>query len=606
MSAFFLSFIKKTLCFLCFLLYNKRLNRKTGYKMTHSTTNKRFFNKGLLKDVHLALFVMTIAGCGLIYQYLLASYSGRVLGSMEKVIFIIMTLMIVFMGVGSFIVKHFKNKFLWFSILESAISITALSTIFIISGAHALAFQLPNIIAATFGIPADLAPEHGFVENITVFLNSLSYIMAGILGFLLGMEIPFLAAIREELHGEGKLENNVGIIYGVDYLGAGIGAFIWIFGLIQLDIADALKYVTYTNVLVGFFFILSFKGHIKKVKTALFVQFFTAATIFFACQSIGDWQKMLEQSMFRDTIVYTENTQFQKFTVTRSHNKYSGEVVESLFINGKTQFSSADEGVYHSLLTMPVLTAANNPDHVLMIGGGDGLGLRDILKSNPKSVTVLDLDERLVNFFKEPVYDNDGKQVNAEFIAMNERSFHDERVSFMFGDAFLNIKKLMQQNKKFGAIIIDLPDPSHPDLNKLYSKTFYKMVNQVMTNEGAVSIQSSSPYLSKEAFVSIGQTLNASGFHTEQYQHQIPSFGGQWGWTIGTKSLPTAKVRIASSEKLSTDDEWLTKNKLLSTFEFGKNYYKNIDNIKVNTIDNNATYLYYQQAWERLTKSAFE
>lgn len=574
--------------------------------MTNTATKKTFFNKGLLKDIHLALFVMTIAGCGLIYQYLLASYSGRVLGSMEKVIFIIMTLMIVFMGIGSFIVKHFKNKFLWFSILESAISIVALSTVFIISGAHALAFLLPTIIAQTFGIPLDLAPEYGFVGHMIDFLNSLSFVMAGILGFLLGMEIPFLAAIREELHDNGKLENNVGVIYGVDYLGAGIGAFLWIFVLIKLDIADALKYVTFTNVLVGFFFILSFKKHIKRVKLALGVQFVTAAIIFFACQSIGNWQNMLEQSMFRDKIVYSENTQFQKFTVTRGQNQYSGEIIESLFINGKTQFSSADEGVYHSLLVMPVLTAANNPEHVLMIGGGDGLGLRDILKSNPKSVTILDLDERLVNFFKEPVYDNDGKQVNADFIEMNGRAFHDERVNFVFGDAFVNLKSLMQQNKKYGAIIVDLPDPSHPDLNKLYSKTFYKMLNHVMTNEGAISIQSSSPYLSKEAFVSIGKTLSASGFHTEQYQHQIPSFGGQWGWTIGTKSLPTAKVRIASSETLSTDDEWLTKNKLLSTFEFGKNYYSNLENIKVNTIDNNATYLYYQQAWERLTKSAFE
>lgn len=558
------------------------------------------------KDINLAVFVMSIAGCGLIYQYLLASYSGRVIGVMEATIFTIMTLMIVFMGFGSFVVKHFKNKFLWFSILESAIAVTAVSTIFIISGANALAFQLPDVIAHVFNIPVDVVPEDGFVGTVSELLTKVSYVMAALLGFLLGMEIPFLAAIREEIHKDKELDNNIGVIYGVDYLGAGVGAFLWIFVLIKFDISESLKYVTYINVLVGFFFILSFKKHIKKVKTAMAIQIITGLFIYFACNAIPQWQENLTQSMFRDKIIYTENTKFQNFVVTRGYNREKDENIDSLFINGKTQFSSSDEGMYHSLLVIPAYTAATNPETALFIGGGDGLGLRDILKSDIKQVTLMDLDERLVHFFKEPVYGKDGKQVNAEFIALNEGAFKDERVNFEFGDAFLNVKKAMREGRKYDVIVVDLPDPSHPDLNKLYSKTFYKMLNEIMTDGGAITIQSSSPYSSKEAFISIGKTLNASGFHTQQYQHQIPSFGGQWGWTIGTKSLPMPKARIASQMELPIEDGWLHKSKLLSTFSFGKNYYKNVENIKVNTIDNNATYLYYQQAWNELSISVFE
>lgn len=203
-------------------------------------------------------------------------------------------------------------------------------------------------------------------------------------------------------------------------------------------------------------------------------------------------------------------------------------------------------------------------------------------------------------------YGKDGSQVNLNFILLNENAFNDERVNFVFGDAYTNIEKMVYKNKQFDVIIVDLPDPSHPDLNKLYSKRFYSMLRELLTDGGAISIQSSSPYSSKSAFISIGKTLEASGFYTQQYQHNIPSFYGQWGWTIGTKYLPYAKERLSRIEKLPVYDEWLNKEKMLSTFSFGENYYKNIDKVKVNTVDNNATYNYYRQAWESLSKSAFE
>lgn len=576
----------------------------TKEKLTN--LKEMLFSRDRLKDYVLSFFVMNIAGCGMIYQYLLASYSGRVIGSLEITIFTIMTLMIVSMGAGSFIVHKFKNQFFAFSVLESTIAFIIVSTVFIISGANALSYMLPTIIENTFGIPVGVHLEGGFIKTLETILQSASYVMACIMGFLIGMEIPFLAAIREQLHAGKKLKNNIGVIYGVDYIGAGIGAFTWIFFLIKFEIADALKYVAYINVLVGFFFIIAFRKYIKKVKTAIAVQIITGLFLFFACDGITSWQQTLEQSLYRDKVVYSHNTKFQHFTITKGENRVTNENIYSLFINGRTQFSSSDEGIYHSLLTAPTLIAAGMPERVMIIGGGDGLAARDVLRTDVKEVMLLDLDSELIDFFKKPVYEENGNQINLNFIEMNENAFNDPRMSFMFGDAFLNVKELVRRGEKFGAIIVDLPDPSHPDLNKLYSKSFYKLLHALLEDTGAISIQSSSPYLSKDAFMSIGKTLHAGGFVTQQYQHIVPSFGGQWGWTIGTKSKPTAKARIAMQEELPIQDEWLTRGKLLSTFEFGKNYYKTLDDIKVNTLDNNATYLYYQQGWREMTNSVFE
>lgn len=569
---------------------------------------KKLKNFPYWNDVILSPIVMIIAGCGLVYQYLLASYAGRIIGVMEKSIFLIMSIMILFMGIGSFFAKRYKDKFYSFSILESCVGFTALATIFIISGANAFSNILPEILANTFNIPLEFSMHYGFISTIQDFLNSFSYIMAAFLGFMLGMEIPFIAAIREKLYKGTVLENNIGVIYGVDYLGAAIGAGLWIYYLMGLDVSQSLQYVTTTNVIVGFVFLLCYSKHMtkQKLRKALLFQVVTSVIIIYACHHLDKWQNILESTLYKDKIVYSANTPFQHFVVTSSINPSTKVQRNSLFINGKTQFSDSDEGIYHAFLVYPPLIAAGLPKDVLVIGGGDGLAVRDILRTNPDSVTLLDLDPTLVNFFTNEVIDNEGNVVNYDFIALNDGAFKDNRVHTMFGDAYLNVKELIAKGKKFGAIIVDLPDPSHPDLNKLYSKEFYTLLNQLLVNDGAISIQSTSPYSAKAAFISIGKTLSAANFHVQQYQRNIPSFSGQWGWTIGTKSLPMAKARIANYEDLPIDDEWLTKGLLLGGFEFGKNYYHNIDNIKVNTIDNNATYNYYLKAWEDLDKSVFQ
>ena len=570
-------------------------------KIKNKVRNLPYFN-----DLILSPIVMIIAGCGLVYQYLLSNYAGRIIGVMDRSIFLIMSIIIFFMGVGSFLAKRYKNSFYSFSILESVVGLTAILNIFIISGANAIANILPEILSSTLQVPIEATMRYGFIEHTQTILNSLSYIMAGVLGLFLGMEIPFIANIRESLYKNEKLNNNVGVIYGVDYIGGAIGAGIYIFVLMKMEIEQSIEIIALTNIFVGFVFILCYYKHMPKFKKALAFQIISSLIIIFACHNIDSWKNILESTLYKDKIVYSKSTPYQHFVVTSSTNQATLVKRNSLFINGKTQFSDSDEGIYHALLVYPTLIAAGLPEKVLVIGGGDGLAVRDILRTNPKSVTLLDLDPELVNFFTNDVYDANGNVINTDFIALNENSFKDPRVHTMFGDAYLNIKKLIAQGNKFGAIIVDLPDPSHPDLNKLYSKEFYTLLNQLLDNSGAVSIQSTSPYAAKSTFISIGKSLSAAGFHTQQYQQNIPSFSGQWGWTIGTKSLPMAKARISNYEDLPINDEWLTKGLLLGSFEFGKNYYHDINKIKVNTIDNNATYNYYMKAWNDLDKSVFE
>jgi spermidine synthase len=547
-------------------------------------------------DTVIVVIMGLIAACGLVYEYVLSHYAARVIGSVEIVIFSIISIMIVSMGVGAFLASKLKDPFISFSVLESLIAMTAIIGIFMISGGHSLAYDLPAIIANTYNVSYDMSVKGGVFNIIESVLSSTSFIIAAILGVMIGMEIPLMARIREIIHAK-HLQHNAGMIYGADYIGAGLGAAAWIFFLIHMDISTSIAIISGTNVLAGFVFIFFFWKHIKKPLTLIAIQIVTMGIIWFGCVNIDKWQHYLEDSLYVDELVFSKNTTYQRIAITEGKHPYTNESIYSFFINGRTQFSQGDEMIYHNLLVAPVMEASYANDNVLIIGGGDGLALRDVLKYNPQKVTLLDLDDEIIQFFKDPYYYN-GKQINEDLLKLNEYSFSDERVNLVLGDAFLNVQNLMREREKFDAIIVDLPDPSHPDLNKMYSTVFYKRLNYLLEDGGAISIQSTSPYHAKKAFQTVKKTMEASGFSSvEQYHHNVPSFG-EWGWTIATKNSYPVSARLRDKDTLSIDYEWLNRDVLLGSFHFGSNFYEGYDKLEVNTLGSGVMYNHHQYAWK--------
>jgi len=184
-------------------------------------------------------------------------------------------------------------------------------------------------------------------------------------------------------------------------------------------------------------------------------------------------------------------------------------------------------------------------------------------------------------------------------LKLNDYSFSDPRVEIRIGDAYLKVDELLSENRFFDTIIVDLPDPSHPDLNNLYSARFYAKLGNLLSGDGAISIQSTSPYHAKNAFLSIGKTVKHAGFrNVDQYHQNVPSFG-EWGWTIATKNGISARQRLKNMESLPINDGWITKGIILASFEFGRHYFDGLDQIKINRSGSNTAYLYHHQAWEQ-------
>ncbi len=549
-----------------------------------------------IDDILLILTMAVLAGCGLIYEYLLSHYAGRVLGVMESTIYTMIGLMIVSMGLGAFAARKVRCAFNGFVWLELVIALLGSCAILVIGGCIAISQLLPDIIANMLSLPADMKPQGGLFKQINWLAFNSPYFFGVLLGFFIGMEIPLIARIREQIHQQ-HLANNLGTIYGADYVGAGIGAAIWVIFLLSIDISKAAALTASINLIAGSFFIIRYWTHLVWRKTFLGLHVMLALMILLMFNYGNQWLNQMNSLLYLDKVVHTEKTRYQQLTFTERYMGLDQENIINFYINGRLQFSSIDEHIYHDYLVAPVLAGSARHDKILIIGGGDGLALRDVLKYSPEQVTLIDLDEELIDIFQKPK-EHTNPRLAKQIAKLNQLSLQDTRVKILKADAFVAINALLKDRHLYDAIIVDLPDPSHPDLNKLYSVNFYARLKQLLSGDGLMAIQSTSPYHAKDSFISIGKTVAAAKFaHVEQYHDNVPSFG-EWGWTIAAKNGASPLQRLEQLTKLPVEHLWLNLATLKAAFIFPNNFYQHKDRIGINTLGSHTIYQLHQQAWQ--------
>ena len=547
-------------------------------------------------DMLLLMIMGVLAACGLIYEYLLSHYAGRILGALEAAIYTMIGIMIVSMGIGAFAARKIKDAFTGFVILELIVAICGSSAILFTAAVIGFTSELPQIIANTFNLPPDQLPNGGTIHTLQIITKYLPYVWGTVLGIMIGMEIPLIARVRQALSDEHLL-HNAGTIYGADYIGAGIGAAIWVGFMLAMDIELAATLTASANLIAGFVFLYRFRIRIRHF-SLLVVGHILASVLLLSLATFGpDWQQGFNNLLYKDKVVYNQATRFQQLTFTERLRGNALEPVYSMYINGRLQFSSEDEHIYHAFLVDPVMAISPRHDSILIIGGGDGLGLKQVLKWHPKQVTLMDLDKELIKLFSSSDTQMP-KFLSKKLRTMNDDSLNDPRLTLTFDDAFNGVDKLIGKHQKFDTIIVDLPDPSHPDLNKLYSDAFYRKLHELLSADGAINIQSTSPYHARDAFISIGKTLSLAGFQVQQYHHNVPSFG-EWGWTIATLNGKYPKARLQQVDTFPIKERWLTPALARAAFEFPGNFYQDSDKIKPNVLGALQLYRYHQQAWSQ-------
>ena len=435
---------------------------------------------------------------------------------------------------------------------------------------------LDNFILIEFGLSllsAYSAMICYIAGGITEFYAFFIYGLAILIGLFIGMEIPLVTRINDEYQ---ELNENISSVLTVDYIGSLIGGLFFAFwGLPKLGL-------TYTPVLLGALnfivaSILLFKlKNTLKYKNKLYIGFaITTVLLIIGAYFARPIILFGEQLNYKGLVIHEEQSKYQKIVITEWNGAHY------LFINRNLQLSTFDEHLYHEPLVHPIMHLSEEPKRILILGGGDGCAVRDVLQyQSVDKIDLVDLDSCMTNI---------GKYQPA-FRLQNENSMHHEKLKIHNIDAF----QFMESNQtKYDIIIVDLPDPKSIDLNKLYSKKFYLLCNKNLNEDGLIITQAGSPIFATKAFFCIEKTIAAAGFGTIKLHNNVISLG-EWGWVLGSKSLSNTELKssIIKVDYSDIKSRWINNNANQFLTSFGKPYV-DTTGIEVNTNSSPVLYSYY-------------
>lgn len=489
----------------------------------------------------LMLTTMIISGCSICYELIISALSSFLKGDSVLQYSITIGIYMFAMGLGSYLSKFFKNNlFNWFVSIEIGVGL--------IGGLSTIILFLANIYLVCYQI--------------------IMYVIILIIGIFVGMEIPILTRIIE--NNENNLRVTISSIFSFDYIGGLIGSIAFPLLLLpHLGYFCTAFLVGSLNIIVSLIIILSYKKNITHYNQFLSVTILILSAMIIGTVFSENISKFVENGLYRDKVIFVKQTKYQHIVLTKHRDDLR------LFINGNVQFSTSDEYRYHEALVHPAMSKSAKKENVLILGGGDGLAAREVLKyPTIKKVTLVDLDRDILELCRD----------NHTIANVNNNSLSNPKMEIIVDDAY---KFLTENNFKYDVIIVDLPDPNNEALNKLYSNIFYRLCKNSLTENGILTVQSTSPYFATKAFWCINKTIESEGFNVLPYHLEVPSFG-DWGFNIASQKP------IDKEFDFTVDTKYLTAENSQSMFYFGKD--ETTADICVNTLSKPMLMQYYIEA----------
>ncbi len=488
----------------------------------------------------LLLSVFVVATCGLIYELLAGTIASYLLGDSVTQFSTVIGTYLFAMGIGSWLSRYIKgDAMLTFVRIEVAIALLG-------GWSAAMLFMLFPLI-----------------EDFRIALYSLVLVI----GTLVGIEIPLLIRILKNRFAFRELVSNV---LTFDYIGALVASVLFplllmphlgmirtgfVFGLANVTVAIALLLMLRSTYTIW-----------RDMVGALLVTASLIGGLAFA-EGLQRWSEI---AAYNEPVIYARSTLYQRIVLTRRNKDLR------LYLNGNLQFSSNDEYRYHEALVWPALGRVADASRVLILGGGDGLAAREILRDKRvQQVTLVDLDPEMTQLFR----------TTPQLKVLNNAALSSPRIQVENADAFRWIRKAKGQ---YNVIIIDFPDPTEFSLGKLYTEHFYRALAKLLAPKGVMAIQSTSPLVAPRSYWTVATTLEAAGYTTRGYHAYVPSFG-EWGFTLAARGRIPEQVSLPSNLKfLDAASEQLM-------FNFPPDMARR--KTEVNRLDNQALVRSFSEEW---------
>jgi spermidine synthase len=493
----------------------------------------------------LLISVFIIASCGLVYELIAGTLASYLLGDSVRQFSTVIGTYLFSMGIGSFLSRYIgKGLVTKFILIELLVGV--------IGGFSA---------AGLFLVFSFLAP-----------FRLILYFLVVLIGILVGLEIPLLLRILKE---RLEFKDLVSQVLTFDYLGALLASLLFPILLApKLGLVRACFLFGLLNVLVAGWTAWLFRFQLPQVRL-MRGQCIGVTLLLLAGFVYADHLTTLaEENLYTDEIVFATSSPYQRIVLTR----WKDDV--RLFLNGHLQFSSRDEYRYHEALVHPGLQSLATPRRVLVLGGGDGLATREVLKYGAvERITLVDLDPEMTRLFSG----------NSLLRQLNDDAFHSPRVEVINADAFLWLER---SSEFFDFVIVDFPDPTNHSLGKLYTTAFYRLLQKRLSERGVAAIQSTSPFFAKQSYWCIVRTLEDAGFLTTPYHVYVPSFG-EWGFVIASRQPFVIPTRYRG------DLKFLNAETAPALFHFPRDMQP--VEVEVNRLNNQALVHYYESEWHQVT-----
>lgn len=496
-------------------------------------------------EVALLASVFVVAACGLVYELAAGALASYVLGDSVLQFSTIIGTYLFAMGVGSWLSRFFERQL----------------------PAHFLRIEL--MVALIGGsLPALLFLAHAWQPGA---FRVLLYGLVLLVGLLVGLEIPLVMRI---LKRNVQLKELVSQVLTFDYLGAlAVSVAFPLLLVPQLGLIRTGLLFGLMNAAVALWALWLFRHELRRFTAHALACLLTLGALGAAFAGSQHITSLAEDRFYQDKIILAESSPWQRIVVTQ------GRSGMRLFLNGNLQFAQADEYRYHEALVHPALAAHGAPRKVAVLGGGDGLAVREILRyPGVESITLVELDPNMTRLFA----------TDPQLVALNGGALHSPKVKIVNTDAF---QWLQQTGDVYDAIVVDFPDPTNFSIGKLYTNAFYALLEQRLAASGYAVIQTTSPYVARQSFWTVATTLESVGLKTAPYHANVPSFG-EWGFIIASRRPWRAPTELPEGLR------FLTVNSVPPLFDFPRDMARLP--AEVNRLGSQALVTTYEREWGKL------
>ena len=465
-------------------------------------------------EVALLASVFIVSACGLVYELAAGALASYLLGDSVLQFSTVIGSYLFAMGIGSYLSRHFERQL----------------------PANFLRIEL--MVALVGGaLPALLFVAHAWLP--TSFRFAL-YALVLLVGTLVGLEIPLVMRI---LKRDVALKELVSQVLTFDYLGALAVSLAFPLLLVpQLGLIRTGLLFGLMNAAVALWALWLFRHELRRWRAHALACGLTLIALTVGMASADHITSWAEDKMYQDPVLFANTSPYQRIVVT--HASGEGRAGYRLFLNGNLQFAQRDEYRYHEALVHPAMSAHGNPKRIAVLGGGDGMAVREILKyPGVQSVTLVELDPAMTHLFSQ----------QSALVQLNEGSLQSTKVKVINADAF---SWLETNSETFDVIVVDFPDPTNFSIGKLYTNSFYALVDQHLAASGYAVIQTTSPLVARKSFWTVVSTIESVGLSATPYHAHVPSFG-EWGYVLASRrpyrsptALP-AGLRFLSLQNLA-------------------------------------------------------